>query len=41
MARHRRLLAWALAGVAMGAVFAAYLRPDMAFALAAQLWNCF
>ncbi len=26
---------------ALGAVFAAYLRPGMVFALATQLWNCF
>lgn len=26
---------------ALGAVFGAYLRPDMAMTLATQLWNCF
>ncbi len=37
----RRILAWSVAAVALVAVFAAYLRPDMAFTLATQLWNCF
>jgi hypothetical protein len=42
MKRHRaRLLAWGAAALALGAVFAAYLRPDMARELATQLWNCF
>jgi hypothetical protein len=36
-----RAFGWAAALLALGAVFAAYLRPDMVFALATQLWNCF
>ena len=37
----RRTLAWAAAAAVLAAVFAAYLRPDMAVTLANQLWNCF
>ena len=37
----RRIVAWAAALAALLLVFLAYLRPDMAFALARQLWNCF
>ena len=37
----KRLLAWAVVGIALAAVFFAYQRPQMAFALANQLWNCF
>ena len=37
----RRLLIWTAAAVVLVAVFAAYLRPDMAVTLANQLWNCF
>ncbi len=37
----RRPLLWTAAAVALAAVFAAYLRPDMAVMLANQLWNCF
>lgn len=37
----RRLLLWAAAGLALALVFLAYLRPDMALALATELWNCF
>jgi hypothetical protein len=36
-----RAIGWAAALAALAAVFAAYLRPDMVFALATQLWNCF
>ncbi len=36
-----RALGWTAALAALGGVFAAYLRPDMVFALATQLWNCF
>lgn len=36
-----RLLAWALTGAALVAVFLAYLNPQLAFTLANQLWNCF
>ena len=38
---HVRLLAWTGALLALGAVFAAYLQPDMMFGLATQIWNCF
>jgi len=41
MRRSRSVALWALAGVVLGLVFAAYLRPDLAFTLANQLWNCF
>jgi hypothetical protein len=37
-------LRWALiaaGGLGLAAVFAAYLRPDFVFALAAQVWSCF
>jgi hypothetical protein len=27
--------------IVLGGTFAAYLRPDMAFTLANQLWSCF
>jgi hypothetical protein len=37
----RRGIAWAAVGAALLAVFAAYLRPDLAMTLANQLWNCF
>ena len=37
----RRTLVWAVAGVVLAAVFAAYLRPELALTLATQLWNCF
>lgn len=37
----RRTLAWVAAAAVLAAVFAAYLRPDMAVTLANQLWNCF
>jgi len=36
-----RLVIWVAAGIGMVLVFLAYLRPEMAFALANQLWNCF
>ncbi len=29
------------AGAVLGLVFLAYLKPDMAFTLASQLWSCF
>ena len=32
---------WTLAVVARAAVFALYLRPDMMFSLATQIWACF
>ncbi|HEX6363836.1 MAG TPA: hypothetical protein VFZ93_12820 [Albitalea sp.] len=37
----RHALAWAAALAVLLAVFAAYLRPDLALTLATQLWNCF
>jgi hypothetical protein len=37
----RRTLAWTAIGVVLIAVFAAYLRPELALTLATQLWNCF
>jgi hypothetical protein len=39
--RPRRIAAWVAAVGLLLLVFAAYLRPDMAFTLAQQLWNCF
>ena len=32
---------WSGAVVALGLVFAAYLRPDVMVTLANQLWSCF
>lgn len=32
---------WLLIGTALAAVFAAYLQPDLLFAMANQLWACF
>ena len=37
----RRAAAWTAAGVTLGLVFAAYLRPELAMTLANQLWACF
>jgi len=37
----RRLAAWALVAIALAAVFAAYLRPEMAVDLANRVWSCF
>jgi hypothetical protein len=37
----RRLALWTAVTIALLSVFAAYLRPDLAFSLATQLWNCF
>lgn len=39
--RSRRLLAWAGAAAALGAVFMAYLQPTLMVELANQLWSCF
>lgn len=36
-----RMLIWLAVGVGLVLVFVAYLRPEMAFTLANQLWNCF
>lgn len=41
MTRGKRLALWGAACVVLLSVFAAYLRPDLAFTLANQLWNCF
>jgi hypothetical protein len=41
MRRSRMVALWALSGIVLGLVFAAYLRPDLAFSLANQLWSCF
>lgn len=41
MTRGKRLALWGAATVVLLSVFAAYLRPDLAFTLANQLWNCF
>jgi hypothetical protein len=37
----RAALAWAGAVALLLAVFAVYLRPDMAVTLANQIWSCF
>jgi len=37
----RRTLVWSAVAVVLALVFAAYLRPDLAFTLANQLWACF
>jgi hypothetical protein len=37
----RRVLGWLAALVALGAVFMAYLQPDLMFSLANQVWSCF
>ncbi len=37
----RRLVAYGAAALVLLAVFAAYLKPDMALTLANQLWACF
>ena len=37
----RRTLVWTAVGIVLIAVFAAYLRPELALTLATQLWNCF
>ncbi|MEO8123626.1 MAG: hypothetical protein ABI633_06215 [Burkholderiales bacterium] len=36
-----RTAIWSLAIVALFGVFALYLRPDLVFALATQVWACF
>jgi hypothetical protein len=41
MKLQRRVFAWAAAALVLAAVFAAYLRPDLAMTLANQLWACF
>jgi hypothetical protein len=37
----RRTVAWAGVLLALAAVFAAYLAPEFAATLAAQVWACF
>ena len=39
--RTRTVIAWGAAVLVLLAVFAAYLRPELALTLATQLWNCF
>lgn len=41
MTKRRRFIAWTAAAVVLAAVFAAYLRPELAVTLANQIWNCF
>ena len=35
------LLGWLAAAALLGAVFAAYQRPELAVDLASRLWSCF
>jgi hypothetical protein len=37
----KRGLAWSAVALVLAAVFAAYLRPDLAVTLANQVWACF
>jgi hypothetical protein len=37
----KRLFIWAVAALALGAVFMAYLRPEFMVDLANQIWLCF
>ena len=37
----RRGVAWLAGAAVLAAVFAAYLKPDVAMTLANQLWACF
>jgi uncharacterized membrane protein YraQ (UPF0718 family) len=37
----KRVLAWAVVGVALAAVFLTYLQPALAFDLATRMWSCF
>jgi hypothetical protein len=41
MSTRSRIAAWAASIAVLLSVFAAYLRPDLAFTLANQLWSCF
>jgi hypothetical protein len=36
-----RLAAWSAVALVLAAVFAAYLRPDLAVDLANRIWACF
>ncbi len=40
-ARHRKLLAYAVAVTVLLAVFALYTRPEIMVTLADQVWACF
>lgn len=37
----RRIAVWLVGALALGVVFAAYQRPDLAVDLASRLWACF
>ena len=37
----RRTLWWSAAALALAAVFASYLQPDLMVTLAQQVWSCF
>jgi hypothetical protein len=41
MTRGTRIAIWVLAGVALVAVFMAYLNPHLAVELANRFWACF
>jgi hypothetical protein len=41
MMKLRRGLVWSAVALALGAVFLAYLRPDLVVTLANQIWSCF
>ncbi|WP_260499385.1 hypothetical protein [Aquabacterium sp. J223] len=41
MTRRSRLGLWSVAALALAAVFASYLRPDLMMTLANQVWACF
>jgi hypothetical protein len=41
MTKRRQLAIWTGVFAVLLAVFAAYLRPDLAYTLANQIWNCF
>jgi hypothetical protein len=41
MSTSLRLLLWAAIGMALAAVFAAYLQPSMVVDLANRFWSCF
>ena len=39
--RWQRPVLWLAVAVVLGAVFAAYLNPDLAVDLATRVWSCF
>ncbi len=39
--RWRPALLWAAVAAVLGAVFLAYLNPQLAFDLATRVWSCF